>query len=118
MLGCLLRGHKLAYFVVSLDICGRIGACGASYRILIYKHHVRHTVEIARKLAETPRRITLAIYSAAQCPIENIAHKRRLARTAYAGNHRKHIERELCRHVLEVMLCGAFHPQQLAHRAP
>ena len=114
LLGQLLLGEQLAYLVKGLQIGRGIAARALADGPLVDEFHGLQAAQVAGDAAVAAGHLGRLVIVAGQGGVEDLAHQRRFARAAHAGNDGHHAQRELDVDVLEVVLCGAFDLDVLA----
>ncbi len=112
-------GEQLADLVERADVAGRVRARRLADRALVHEHGFRQPVRAQQRLVLAGRLRRLAEV-ARQRRVQHVLHQCALARAADAGDDDQPLQRELHRHVAQVVLGGALHDQPrrgLDHRA-
>ena len=102
-----LVGIKVAYGIVCLDVCGRIGAGALAYGVLVNKLHMLDCLDVAHKRTVFAGGIAHITDMTLEGGIQYALDKTRLARTAHTRDYCHHIERK-----------GHIYAFQIVHSRP
>jgi hypothetical protein len=103
-------GEQRTDAVPRADVARRVAARGLADRALVDHRYVGQPV-VAEQAIECARRLGGLALGLAQCREQDVLHQRALARAGHARDHHQVVERELHRHVLQVVLARAFEQQ-------